>query len=334
MTLKVQGNTVVDTNLTYTVNGANVSASGNVNWSPTLVGDSVFQGSASGYVSGGILGPAPPTGTNVIEKFPFAAATTNTTDVGDLTHIRWLSSGYSSLDNGYTVGGLYSISRVIDKFPFASDTNASAAGTIYYKRYGTSGSASQTHGYTAGGYSSTYSRLIEKFSFAYEGEAVSSGGLTYTRYVVGGASSTTHGYSGGGSSPAPQAATSVEKFQFASDTNAAVMGTITDGSNTGGNSSDSNGYLIDAAGGVSKVSKFPFASDTNATDVLDLSVVRANVGSQSSTDYGYNVGGSPTAATKNEIDRFPFASDINATDVGDLVAGKAYPVGNQARTLS
>ena len=49
----------------------------------------VFQGTVSGYTSGGNPGP---TQTNIIDKFPFAADG-NATDVGDLTVGRYSAAG-------------------------------------------------------------------------------------------------------------------------------------------------------------------------------------------------------------------------------------------------
>ena len=47
-----------------------------------------FQGSTSGYTSGGLTPP----GSNVIDKFPFSADA-NATDVGDLTQVRYGLAG-------------------------------------------------------------------------------------------------------------------------------------------------------------------------------------------------------------------------------------------------
>ena len=51
-----------------------------------------FQGSVSGYTSGGY---SPPASLNTIDKFPFATDG-NATDVGDLTVARFFGTGQSS----------------------------------------------------------------------------------------------------------------------------------------------------------------------------------------------------------------------------------------------
>ena len=79
----------------------------------------VFQGSVSGYSSGGV--PTPSNG-NVIQKFPFSSDG-NATDVGDLTQARYGAAGQSSSTSGYT-SGRAAATNTIDKFPFATDGNA------------------------------------------------------------------------------------------------------------------------------------------------------------------------------------------------------------------
>ena len=104
-----------------------------------------FQGSTSGYSSGG--GGVPGT-SNVIDKFPFATDT-NATDVGDLTGARSTAAGQSSDVSGYTSGG-YTGTNAIDKFPFASDGNATSVGILTQARYGVAGQSSTESGYSSG----------------------------------------------------------------------------------------------------------------------------------------------------------------------------------------
>ena len=91
-----------------------------------------------GYACGSFILP-PEAGTNVIDKFPFAADT-NATDIGDLTQARGLGSGTSSTVSGYCAGGYSNGQKnTIDKFPFATDTNATDVGDLTLARYGTAG---------------------------------------------------------------------------------------------------------------------------------------------------------------------------------------------------
>jgi hypothetical protein len=169
-----------------------------------------------GYVSGG-------SGSNVIDKFPFATDT-NATDHGDLTVARYYISGQSSQTHGYTSGGHPANQDVIDKFSFAgSSVSATDVGNLTGARGLTSGQSSTTHGYVSGGYTS--STAIDKFSFASDGNATSVGSLVSGGQSHGGASSTTHGYEAGGYVPASNH-TTIEKFTFASDADATTVGNL------------------------------------------------------------------------------------------------------------
>ena len=281
-----------------------------------------FQGSTSGYTSGGI-----PT-FNIIDKFPFAS-NANATDVGDLTIAKNGTTGQSSADNGYTSGGYNpgaaAVHNVIDNFPFASDGNATDVGDLTVGRYNSAGQSSSASGYTSGGSQAAtpFLNVIDKFPFTSNANATDVGDMTTVRDKPAGQSSTASGYTSGGGIPA--ITNIIDKFPFASDANATDVGDITVArSSVNGQSSTVSGYTSSGSNpGLSPfianvIDKFPFASDANATDVGDLSVARySSAGSQSSTASGYTSGGREPG-TSNVIDKFPFASDANATDVGDL----------------
>jgi hypothetical protein len=106
MAFKINGVTVLDDNREVTVDSVTATANDRVfvgvtatNSPTSVLSPSIFQGSVSGYTSGG----AP--FTNTIDKFPFASDT-NATDVGDLILSRRFVTGHSSTTHGYTSGGL------------------------------------------------------------------------------------------------------------------------------------------------------------------------------------------------------------------------------------
>ena len=345
MAFKNQGTTIISDAGEFTVDKFTVSANARqtvgvtATTSPTsALSPSVFQGSVSGYTSGGE--PLQKT----IDKFPFSSDT-NATDVGDLIVNIMEASSQSSTTNGYLSGGLLPpYTAIIQKFPFATDTNSSAVGNLSQGRRRPSGQSSETYGYSSGGLDSTFSDVINKFSFSSDGNGVDVGNLTQARSAPTGQSSTTHGYSSAGSNPSP-ALNTIDKFSFSTDTNASDVGDLSQArSRAAGQSSTTHGYT---SGGIisnpplvmsNTIDKFPFSSDTNATDVGDITQASGRYGAagQSSTSSGYTsggFGGSP-AANSNVIDKFPFSSDTNATDVGDLTVARYEPAGNQARTLS
>jgi hypothetical protein len=79
------------------------------------------------------------------------------------------------------------------------------------------------------------------------------------------------------------------------------------------------------------IDRFTFASDANATDVGDLTLLRAGMGSgTSSTTYGYTAGGwtGPPGET-DRLEKFQFAASSNATDVGNLIREESSGAGCQ-----
>jgi hypothetical protein len=292
-------------------------------------GGTSFQGSVSGYTSGG----GSPT-FNTVDKFPFSS-NGNASDVGDLTVTRRSSSGQSSSVSGYNSGGVNSgYYNTIDKFPFAANANATDVGDLLTVGGYLSGHSSTTSGYIAGGQPGL-TNVIQKFSFTTDGNASDVGDLTQGRYGLTGQSSTVSGYASAGRTSVY--VTTVDKFPFASNANATDVGDVTAARGfVSGQSSDSSGYTSGGYGTsipiTNIIDKSPFASDTNSTDVGDLSITKGYSAGQSSTISGYTSGGiwpSASPATHNIIDKFPFASDGNATDVGDLTQARARTTGQQ-----
>jgi len=284
-----------------------------------------FQGSVSGYVTGG-WGPI-----DTIDKFPFATDG-NATDVGNLTVATAKNTGQSSDVSGYTSGGYipsgppFSL-NTIDKFPFASDGNATDVGDLTLARNIVAGQSSDVSGYTSGGWEVNFTNIIDKFPFAADGNATDVGDLTISRSNLSGQSSAEYGYSTAGYSPVVN---TIDKFPFAADGNATDVGDISAPTRgTMGQSSTTNGYATGGEGPVTsnKIEKFPFASDANATDVGDLTLARSMGAGVSSTESGYSTARS--SPSTNVIDKFSFAVDGNATDVGDLTTTGFYSQAGQ-----
>ena len=196
MAFKINGVTVLDDNREVTVDGITATANDRVfvgvtatNSPTSVLSPSIFQGSVSGYTSGG--NSVPGAKVNIIDKFPFASDT-NATDVGDLTVAGGGMTSFGSTTKGYNAGGNKDNSataKLIDSFPFASDTNASGVGNLALgRREGSGGISSSTFGYISGGYS-PFLTSIEKFSFAFEGQATDVGDITQARTAPSGQSS-------------------------------------------------------------------------------------------------------------------------------------------------
>ena len=116
-----------------------------------------------GYSTGGVGNPFTATQRNIIQKWPFASASTNASDVADLAYTTSDASGHSSSDNGYVVSGVVNqptayfgshlaTSNDIQKFPFAADNNATDVASLGQTRRLSTGFSTSTHGVIAGGY--------------------------------------------------------------------------------------------------------------------------------------------------------------------------------------
>jgi hypothetical protein len=339
MTIKIYSDRIDIGDFTLFEGGGGVQFDG-VARAENFLGNQGFQGSVAGYTAGGMGGSPPHTPQNTIDKFPFATDS-NATDVGDLTGVRSGLTGNSSQTSGYANGGNPG-TNTIQKFPFATNTNATNIGTLLTQiSGGASGQSSSTHGYLSGGSIPSVGKTntIQKFLFATDSNATDVGDATTDFQLKAGQSSTVYGYmTGGYYSPdiTPNYRNIIEKFPFATDSNATDVGDITVLRRAqAGQSSTVNGYTTSGYKGppenvyYNTIEKFPFSTDTNATDIGDLTRLVGFSTGQSSTVSGYTTGGAGSSPAQNIIDKFPFATDTNATDVGDLTQGRYSLAGNQ-----
>jgi len=303
----------------------------------------VFQGTVSGYVSGG-QDNVPGVKIDTIQKFPFAADAPSS-DVGELTLDRERAGGQSSDTHGYTSGGERSgsYSSDIDKFPFTSDSAASDVGELICNTYRTTGHSASIPGlgYISGGANTpsiVETDQIEKFPFSSDTNALDVGELTVGRFILGGHSSVTHGYSSGGGDSCgvgSNLCNTIDKFPFTSDSPASDVGDLNGCARFvgAGQSSSENGYIsggcVDPNANVNGIQKFPFASDTNASSVGNLTASRRTGSGQSSTTFGYMSGGTENPGRVDTIDKYPFSSDTNASDVGELLTVVRAAAGQQ-----
>ena len=115
------------------------------------------------YASGGVGNPYTANQRNNIQKWPFASASTNASDIADLAYTTSDASGHSSADNGYVCSGVVNqptawfgshlaTSNDIQKFPFASNNNATDVASLVQTRRLSTGFSGATHGFIVGGY--------------------------------------------------------------------------------------------------------------------------------------------------------------------------------------
>ena len=265
-------------------------------------------GSNYGYASGGDISPSAPMTTNVIDRFAHASSA-NATDVGNLTKIKAYCGGALSSTHGYTIAGWNYIPGEAQPYGGLVD--------------------------------------IDKFSFASATTNSSTiGDLAVLRTQILGNTSETHGYgSGGGGSPVggPFTYNVIEKFPYATDSNATDVGdtTPTNHIQRGATSnSETHGYIAcgdDYYGNTpnayeyfNMIQKFSFAADGNSVDTGADALAAGRRTSQNlqSSTHGY-IGGaslfSPAdTANENRIEKYSFAAATNSTDVGNLTRDGNY----------
>ena len=255
------------------------------------------------------------------------------------------SGGYQGSNFGYAAGGIDPPAPIntIQKYSFTADANATDVGDLTVALEDTpAGSSSSTHGYASGGRTSPGATIatIQKWTFTTDGNATDVGVLTAVRKQSSGQTSSTHGYASGGQNPAltPSNISGIDKFPFASDSNASEsQNLITAINGSAGQSSNSHGYL--SGGGAparsEQIQKFSFASSDDATNVGDLSQ-NNHLGSGSNSDIsGYNSGGNTDVGGfqyVNRIEKFPFSTDNNSVSVGTLTQARGFASGSSSTT--
>ena len=242
--------------------------------------------STHGYAAGGDPGP----GHSVtIQKWAFAA-TANATNVGDCQTSAGSRAGFMSTTHGYAAGGS-PVTDSVDKYAYASDDDSTDLCNLHHgARFLPAGATSETAGYTHGGRNTPNNfNYIEKLTFASDSSSNDHADLDNTCKGHSGHNSDTHGYAAGGYSN-----NQMQKFTFASATNAAYIGDIRYGQagHMSGNSSTTHGYIstpcyINQAGSnatqAENIEKFSFASDSNSVDSnQNLSLARQWAGANQS----------------------------------------------------
>lgn len=180
-----------------------------------------------GYTTGGVQ-----SGIRVSMRnfFPFAVSTTNASLLSELDTNHFNAQGQSSAVAGYSSGGQStSYLTGIYKFPFAVNTRAVNVGNLDFSQSDGGGQSSKTYAYNSGGITQPPPSLpivnfIQKFPFANDfTSTVNVGNITSSRQFIAGQSSTTHGYNSG----ANPNINIIDRFPFATDSNASDVGDLT-----------------------------------------------------------------------------------------------------------
>ena len=237
-----------------------------------------------GYVTGGRRASPPSSTSDTIEKYSFTSDG-DSSEVAELTLARYGLTGTQSITNGYASGGVEGPGttryNIIEKFPFSSDASATDVGDLSETVQGSASSASETHGYNMGGSPSSptpSSSAIRQYSFSSDGPATTTASLLHMMMEGAGTQSETNGYFLHGTAPInlnPAYSDKIQKFNFASNTDAVDVGELVAIKNHGAAYS-SQDYGYKAGGGTSTsagldtLEKFPFSSDAPSIDIAEL----------------------------------------------------------------
>jgi hypothetical protein len=321
----------------------------------------IFQGNNYGYSYGnGIPGGGPGTAfSEAIDRFDMASEDTSSV-IGNLTEKTHEVAAFKSFTHGYRSSGQtvpvsnYDYTDTIDEFPFANPfVTATSVATASSARRLTVGISSEDNGYIAGGTNETpglnRTSNIDKFSYSSKTPATVMGALTLSGEGSASQQSSTDGYVSGGFPNPGQAGTplanqlpgrhgNIDKFSFASDGNAVLIGELEWKRYTGiGHSSAVNGYI---AGGFNtwpspnapnitdRIEKFPFFSDANSVLVGNLSQSKQFAAGQSSETKGYTTGGNNTQFTNKDnalqiVEYYAFSSE-NTSVVANGLSAKLF----------
>ena len=260
--------------------------------------------------------------------------------------------------SGYISGGMEvspgSLSSIINKFPFASNGNSVNVGYLVNARADPVGISSPTYGYTIGGrwilQTGAPAALtgVDKFPFAADGNAVHVRYLSTYRGNGHGMNNETTAYLTGGRNrtqpwgPASTTGT-IEKFEFASDTDASLtIGNTTGIINGVGLSSATTGYQVGGSnsyGSENVIMKYPFAmSGGYASYGGQLTEKRQSAVGCQSAENGYIVAGfytTPNSSNswRGNISKFNFASEGIASNYGGIAYSTGgYQAGSSSET--
>ena len=193
------------------------------------------------------------------------------------------------------------------------------------------------YGFSSGGRSPTADiGTIQRYAFASSSSAAGFGNLSVTRYTgESGTSSATHGYVAGGYNNTINAPDgTIDKFTFASSSNATDVGDcVNTGNVRSGVSSTTHGYTGGGPGPTgANIEKYSFSTNGNATVTATMSQARSGLAGVSGPTRGYFAGGRIGSTYQNDIESITFSSDTANGDIGSLSGTRRTASGHQTTT--
>jgi len=191
-----------------------------------------YSSTENGYQAGGYTRATTNINISTIDRFSFASASANASEIGDLLSAISGMTGCSSPSHGYSMGG----GSQIQRFSFAAgNQDATDVGDLTFSHLsGPGGCQTGSEGYACGGSyydgsTSVVQSEIAKFAFASSSNAADNGDLTVARSYGCGTSSTEYGYVAGGYNGSTYGDV-IDKFSFAAGTqNSSDVGDLNNG---------------------------------------------------------------------------------------------------------
>jgi len=299
-----------------------------------------------GYFMGGQI--AGPSDISTIDRIEFGNDTVDAVVKGNLSHTTRRNAGLTSLNYGYSCGGLATgtnnATSDIERLDYTNDTGTLGdAGKLTAVINYASGLSTKDYGYLGGGTSDGGGdrTTVDRLDFSTDDtNCVAKGPLTVARAGLAGVMSADYGYWGGGL-PAPSVKSTVDRIDFASDTTACVTKgplSLARGYLSGTNSADfgylGGGYVPSSPSPKSTVDKISFSNDT-VTAVVKGPLVAAKYMTASTGNgiYGYWSGGQTPVVSS--VDRIDYSNDtVAATAKGPLTVAKDSHAGSSNRALT
>lgn len=234
----------------------------------------------SGYSVGGYNPLA-----NTVDKYSLTADG-NATSVGTLNQTTGYAMGATnSQEYGYLNGAYPGYGQTdMQRMSFASEgASVALTGTVLPGAgMGSGGLMTPTYGYHAGGRTSPYTNVIQKFPFASDDGASDVGDLSRAKAYVAAAPSETDGYVFGGINPGspPSPMNDIDKFPFASDTNATNVASLATGMSLANANAGKDAAFVTYGGSAptTGLQKHDYTSDTRTNMTMTLNTANYAAG--------------------------------------------------------
>jgi hypothetical protein len=273
-----------------------------------------------GYFAGGSNPPSSPSYVATVDRIDFLNETASLPG-NDLPSGRKSFGEVSSSSYGYFGGGYDGSNHIntINRLDFSNETFSAPGNNLSQVRQGLGGTQSSSYGYFAGGsdpaVSPSYVATVDRIDFSSETMSTPGNNLPSGRKDIGTSQSSSYGYFGGGYDGSNHINT-INRLDFSSETFSAPGNNLSQvRQGLAATQSSSYGYF---GGGsdpavspsyVATVDRIDFLNETASLPGNNLPSGRKDIGTVSSSSYGYFGGGYDGSNHINTINRLDFSNE-------------------------